>query len=155
MAINFTKKIKTDGVFASVTTTANSTLFTDYVDLANYEGVAFTAIFKSTAASTGTCVMTAVGAESSTTAKASATAINGASVTIAKSTTANGKRVCGIDLYRPQYRYVAAKFVKTDRLILNGVIAQRYGTRYQPAPDSTTYAAATAAASFDLVVEGT
>jgi hypothetical protein len=155
MARNFIKTVKTDGVFASVTTTANSTLFSDYVDLANYEGCMLTAIFKSTAASTGTCTFTVVGADSTSTAKASATAVNGASVSVAHSTTLNGKRVAAIDVYRPQYRYVAAKLAKQAGLICNGIIAQRYGTRYQPAPASTTYAAATAAASFDLVVEGT
>ena len=155
MAQNFIKAIKTDNVFAAVTTTANSTLFSDYVDLANYEGCQLTALFKSTAGSTGTCTFTAVGADSTSTAKASATAINGASVAVTASTAANGKRVAAIDVYRPQYRYVAAKLVKKAGLICNGILAQKYGTRSYPAPASTTYAAATAAAAFDLVIEGT
>lgn len=155
MARNFIKGITTDTVFATVTTTANSTLFSDYVDLANAEGCMFTAIFKSTAGSTGTCTFTVVGADSTSTAKASATAINGASVSVTASTAANAKRTAAIDVYRPQYRYVAAKFNKKNRLILCGAIAQRYGLRVNPTTASTTPAAATAAAAFKLVIEGT
>lgn len=146
MAQNFSKGFRQNAVFAGVTTTtANSTLFSAYVDMANYNGVCFSALFRSTAASTGTCTFALYGAASSTVAKASAVAISGATATISKSTTATGLRLASIDVYHPQARYVCAKFTKLASLFISGAIAQQYDPRVEPAAASTTYAAATAA----------
>ncbi len=128
MSRNFCKGLKQDAVYGVTTTTAQ-TIYSDQVDLANYEGVMFSAVFKSTAASTGTATFTVIGTDTSTAASTSYTALNGASVTIAKSTTATGKRIASIDCYRPQYRYVKAKVVKLAKILISGIVAQKYGPR--------------------------
>lgn len=154
MARNFSKYIKQDCVYGVTTTTA-ATYFGDQVDCANYEGVLITATFKSTAGSTGTAVFTVVGTDTSTAASTSYTALNGASITVTKSTAANAKRIASIDCYRPQYRYLKAKVVKTARLLQNSIVAQKYNPRVEPAEASTTYAGASAALSKVLCVEAT
>lgn len=146
MAQNFSKGLKQTAVQGVTTTTANSTIYGDRVDMANYDGCMFSFVFKSTATSTGTAGLSIVGSNSSTAAAATYTAISGASLTVTKSSNANSKRLASIDVYRPQYRYLRPLVVKKDRLILESVIAQQYGPRQEPAGASTTLAAATAAA---------
>jgi len=60
MAQQLSKGIKQTAVYGVTTTTANSTLYSDYVDMANYNGCMFTFLFKSTGASTGTAALTIV-----------------------------------------------------------------------------------------------
>jgi len=67
-------------------------------------------------------------------------------VTVTNSTTADDARLASIDVYYPQHRYLRALCVKKEMLLLQGVIAQQYDPRVEPAGDSTTLAAATAAA---------
>ena len=154
MGLQLSKQVTANAVYGSATTTA-ATYYSDQVDMSGAQGVNFTALFESTAASTGTCAFTVVGTDTSTAASTSYTAITGASVSVAASTTANDKRICGIDICDPQYRYLKAKFVKHAGIIALGCVAQKYGLATEPAAASTTYAAATAAASFDLVVGAT
>jgi len=143
MGVNFSRTIKQDAVYGVLSSTAK-TVYGDKVDLSGAQGVLFTALFKSTAASTGTATFTVVGTNTSTAASTSYTAITGASVTVAKSTTANDKRVCSVDCCQPVYRYVKAKLVKQAGIFLNSILAQKYGLDVQPAAASTTYAGSTA-----------
>ena len=154
MARNFSKYIKQDAVYGPLSSTAK-TDYSSQVDTANYEGVLFSALFKSTGASTGHCTFTVVGTDTSTAASTSYTALNGASVTVENSTTANAKRVASIDCYRPQYRYLKAKVVKQAGIFLNAILAQKYNPRVEPAEASTSYAGSTAALSKVLCVEAT
>lgn len=154
MANNFSRSIKQDAVYGVTTTTAK-TFYGDRVDMANFEGALFTALFKSTAGSSGTVAFTIVGSNSTATADGSLTALNGATCTVSKSTSATDKRVASIDVFRPQYRYLKAKFVKQAGILCNAVLCQKYGERVESAAASTTYAAATAAGAKVLAVEST
>jgi len=154
MGLQLSKQVTANAVYGPATTTA-ATFYSDKVDVSGAQGVLFTALFRSTAGSTGTCAFTVVGSNTGTAASTSYTALTGASVTVAASTTAATKRICGIDSCNPQYQYLKAKFVKQAGIIFNGCIAQKYGLASEPAAASTTYAGATAAASFDLVIGAT
>lgn len=154
MGVNFSRSITANAVYGVLTTTAG-TVYSDIVDLSGAKGVLFSALFKSTAASTGTATFTVVGTDTSTAASTDYTAITGASVTITNSTTANAKRLASIDVCQPIYRYVKAKLVKEAKILLNGILAQKYGLSVEPAAASTTYAAATAAAANDLTIGAT
>jgi len=154
MIQNLSRSVIANAVYGTLTTTAG-TVYSDYADMSGAKGVLFTALFKSTAGSTGTATFTCVGTDTSTAASTDYTAITGASVTIAASTTANAKRSASIDCVQPIYRYVKAKLVKEAGILLSGVLAQKYGLIVEPAAASTTYAAATAAAANDLVIGAT
>ncbi len=154
MAQNFSKGIKLDASYGTLTTTA-ATVYGDQIDMANYDGVLLIGSFTSTGASTGIATWTVVGTDTSTAASTSYSALNGASVTVTASTTASGKRVAAIDLYRPQYRYLKAKLVKEAGILLNSITCLKYDTRVEPAAASTTYAGSTAALSKVLCVEAT
>ncbi|MFA5234964.1 MAG: hypothetical protein WC390_11250 [Sulfurimonas sp.] len=154
MGANFSRTIKQDAVYG-VLATAASTVYSDKIDLSGYKGVLITALFKSTGASTGHCTFTVVGANSTATDSTSYTAITGASVTVEHSTTANDKRVCSLDICQPIYRYVKAKLVKQAGILLNGLLAQKYGAAVEPTAASTTYAGSTAALSNVLTIGAT
>lgn len=152
--MNLSRAVTRNAVYGVLSSTAK-TVYGDKVDLSGAEGVVFTATFKSTAASTGTAVFSVVGTDTSTAASTSYTAIGSATVTIAKSTTANDKRVASIDCCQPIYRYVKAKLVKQAGIFLNSITAEKYGLAVQPAAASTTYAGATAALSNVLTIGAT
>jgi hypothetical protein len=154
MGVNFSRSVNQNAVYGILSSTAK-TVYSDKIDLSGYQGVNIVALFKSTGASTGTAAFTVVGTDTSTAASTSYTAITGASVTVAASTTANDKRICSIDCCQPIYRYLKAKLVKQAGIFLNGMIAEKYGAATEPVAASTTYAAATAAAALDLVIGAT
>ncbi len=72
-------------------TAAESTGWSDQVDLTECDSVLFVANLRSTAASTGTATLSVYGTNTSTADSTSYTAITGASVSIANSTTASAK----------------------------------------------------------------
>jgi hypothetical protein len=159
MARNLLNGLKKTAVYGVTTTTAQ-TVYSDQVDMANYEGCVFTAVFKSTGASTGTAALSIIGTDTSTAASTDYTALNGASITVRKSTTASAKRVGALDIYRPQYRYLKAKVVQLAKIAVCSIVADHYGARYEPVTQSTAvsaaaHAAATLAASFKTVIEAT
>jgi len=152
--MNLSRSINHNAVYGVLSSTAK-TVYSAQVDLSGAEGVRFLACFKSTAASTGTAALTVVGTDTSTAASTDYTAITGASVTIAKSTTANDKRIASLECCRPIYRYVKAKLVKQAGIFLNSIVAEKYGLATEPAAASTTYAGSTAALSNVLVIGAT
>jgi hypothetical protein len=154
MGLNLSRSVTRNAVYGILSSTAK-TVYSDKVDLSGAKGVVFTALFKSSGASTGHATFTVVGTDTSTAASTSYTAITGASVTVENSTTPTDKRVCNIDCCNPIYRYVKAKLVKQAGIFLNGIVAQKYGLSVEPASASTTYAGSTAALSNVLVVGAT
>lgn len=155
MATNLSRMVKTNCAMGVLTSTA-ATAYGDKIDMAGYEGCRFVGIFKSTAASTGTAVFTIIGTDTSTAASTSYTALNGASITVPKSTTAKTERFVVMDVYRPQYRYLKAKLVQTAKIWPSGIIADQYGTRYQPtSPSSSNIATSTVALGNVLTIEST
>lgn len=159
MARNFLNNLRVTAIHGSISTTAQ-THYSDQVDMAGYEGCAFEFVFRSTGASTGTAAVTIVGTDTSTADSTSYAAINGATMTVRKSTTASTKRVGVLDMYRPQYRYLKAKVVQQAKIATLAIIANKYDARYVPDAQSTgvtaaAHAAATLAATFKTVVEGT
>jgi hypothetical protein len=159
MARNFLKENQVVSLLGSISTTAQ-THYSAQVDTANYEGVAFLAAYRSTGASTGTAALTIVGTDTSTAASTNYTALNGASITVRKSTTLSCIRTGAIDCYRPQYRYLKAKSVNQAKITTLNIIGVKYGPRYGPVTQSTAVAAAshlaaTVAASFVTCIEAT
>jgi hypothetical protein len=144
---NLGRRTKATACYGVTTTPANSTLYGDAIDMAEYDGCLFSALFKSTAASTGAAIFSVKGATSSTVAAAAYNTINGATATISKSTTANAKRLVQVDVDKSRYRYLRALVAKTSHLILEGVIAQQYGGPYQPASTGTSTNVLTVAAT--------
>lgn len=140
----------------TASTAAASSAYSDKIDMADFSGCLFTAAFQSSAASTGTATFSIKGSTSSTAGSSAYSVINGASITIPKSTSATSKRWAAIDIYLPKYRYLKALVNRKQMIGVNAVLAQRYAPKYMPTtPGSTTIATATVAAGNVLVVAGT
>jgi hypothetical protein len=136
MGHSLNKGVKTNAVYGVLSTTA-ATVYSDQVDMSGYEGCRFVAIAKSTGASTGTAALTIVGTNTSTAASTGYVAISGASITVAKSTTASSQRIGTIDVLHPQKRYLKAKWVQLAKIALSGIVAEKYGPRVEPVAQST------------------
>lgn len=129
---NLSRLTKATAVYGVLSSTAKS-IYSDQVDMTEYDGCLFSAMFKSTAGSTGTAAFTIVGTNSSTAGSTAYATINGASATVAKSTSADDKRLVQIDVDKSTYRYLKAKLVKQAKILLSGIIAQQYAGSHLPA----------------------
>lgn len=130
MANNISNQIKTTRVMNAVaagTTAQNSSS----VDMANFEGVRFTAAFGAIVAGAATSVNVAQSADDSSFAD-----LLGSGVTVEDD---DDNQVVVIDIWRPVDRYVRCEIARaTQNATIDGVIAEQYGPRVLPTTDDTT-----------------
>jgi hypothetical protein len=142
---NLSRLVKPALVTSFLGSSAASTTYSTQVDMAGYDGCLFTATFGTTAGSTGTATFSIRGTNTSTAASTLYSAISGASVTIAASTTARTGKFASIDIYLSKYRYLKSRFVRTAGVRVQSVLAQSYASRYLPTSPSTSTLSSTGA----------
>lgn len=125
-------------------TAATSTLTTDVLDMAGYDGVCFIAMFGDVTASS-VLTLTALG---HTANAASGAAITGAVATFTAGASDADSKAIVVDVVRPVKRYVYATLARADQnAVVNGVLAIRYrGSKSPVTQGSTIIASALAAA---------
>ncbi len=140
---NLSRQVSADLITSYLTSTGTADVFSNQVDVSGFDGVLFRGIFGTTATSTGTGTFSVVGTNTSTAASTDYSTINGASVTIAASTTARAGRFLSVDVDKPKYRYLRAKLERTAGVRWQGTLADRYSARYLPTSPSTSTLAST------------
>ena len=140
---NLSRLLSADLVQGFLTSTGTADVYSEQVDVSGFDGCLFRGIFGTTATSTGTATFSVVGTNTSTAASTDYSSINGASVTIAASTTARLGKFLGIDIDKPKYRYLQAKLERTAGVRWQGTLSDCYSARYAPTSPSTSTLAST------------
>ncbi len=129
------KKTLVKGYLSS---TAAGTTYSDKIDMANFDGVAFDLAFGTTAGSTGTATFSVVGTDTSTAASTSYAALTGFSASITATTAGTVGKFASIEVTRPQYRYLKAKLVRVGKVRVQSIMATQSGPRYEPVTHSSS-----------------
>ena len=140
---NLSRLLSADLVQGYLTSTGTADDYSEQVDVSGFDGCLFRGIFGTTASSTGTGAFSVIGTAISTAASTDYSSLDGASVTIAASTTVRLGKFIGIDVDKPKYRYLKAKLERTAGVRWQGTLADRYSARYLPTSPSTSTLAST------------
>ena len=142
---NLSRHVTPAMVQGFLTSTGTADAYSSQVDMANHDGGLFTAVYGTTASSTGTGVFSVVGTNTSTAASTDYSSLNGASVTIAACTAGSTGKWAAIDLWLSKYRYLKSKLTRTAGVRWQSTMVQQYGARYTPTSPSTVALSSTSA----------
>lgn len=119
-----------------------SDLLSDYVDMANYDGVMFIVSFGTI---TSGAVTSIKARQNTANSDSGAADLEGSSVTVPDT---GSDKVAVLDIYKPRERYVACAIDRgTQNAVVNGITAIKYGPRKGPVTQGATVSASEAHAS--------
>ena len=120
------------GYYAAATTTRNSSI----IDMADYDGVIFIAVFDTLIAA-GT-IKLSVDQNTANSASGMAELAGSTTYTVTSSDTTGGILVA--DIYRPEERYLRASIdIATQNAVIGGIVAIQYSGRKQPMANSGAF----------------